>query len=82
MKYFISIYLIILSETPLVSVTLSAAFLESRALPSAWCKSSKGRTVARAPWLWEDTSGQGSGDGGPGALFGDGWPGVRGGHWR
>lgn len=71
-----------LSGTPDVSVALSAAFPEPGALPSAWCQSSEGCTVAWAPRLWEDTVGQGSGDGGPGALLGDGWPGVRGGHWR
>lgn len=72
----------VLSATPVISAALSAAFPEPRALPSARRQSPKRRAVARAPWLWEDPSGQGSGDGGPGALLGNGWPGVRGGHWR
>lgn len=60
----------------------SAALLEPRALPSAWCQGPKGCAAARPPWLREDATGQGSGHGGPGALPGDGWPRIRGGHWR
>lgn len=60
----------------------SAALLEPGALPSAWRQGPEGRTAARPPRLREDATGQSSGHGGPGALPGDGWPRVRGGHWR